>query len=362
MPEQQVDPWLGGGIAFLFLASLSTWFYLLARRSRRGCILAYEPREPVPWGGWAALLAIVFTTLVIANTALTRILPNQAVDAPNDHAIENLVSGITFQTAVTICFFLVVVAVSSARPRDLGLSWQPADTVRDIAVGIVACLASFVPVWSVQALIISIRGAPDQVSEHPLIKLVMREPSPVIMLLAFVAAVIVAPLCEEIAYRLLLQGWLEKWEDERIGWRWAVTPTQQFAISPTPGETVETSAADVADDPIVPESPSVYDPTLTLTPVSDNADEVEPPPPTTPPRRGLSGLPYGSVPILISSTLFSLAHLGHGADPLPLFPLALILGYTYHRTHSVLPCIVTHMLFNFASMVGLWRMISVQMK
>ena len=35
-----------------------------------------------------------------------------------------------------------------------------------------------------------------------------------VMLLAALAAVVVAPICEEITFRLLLQGWLEKWEDD----------------------------------------------------------------------------------------------------------------------------------------------------
>jgi membrane protease YdiL (CAAX protease family) len=48
--------------------------------------------------------------------------------------------------------------------------------------------------------------------------------------------------------------------------------------------------------------------------------------------------------IVFSATIFSLAHQEH--DWLPLFPLALILGYVYHRTHSYLAVVVLHALFN----------------
>ena len=44
-------------------------------------------------------------------------------------------------------------------------------------------------------------------------------PSPTLFALAFAAAVVVAPFCEELLFRLVLQGWLEKWEDWRLGWR-----------------------------------------------------------------------------------------------------------------------------------------------
>jgi membrane protease YdiL (CAAX protease family) len=67
----------------------------------------------------------------------------------------------------------------------------------------------------------------------------------------------------------------------------------------------------------------------------------------------VAGLPHGWLPIGISSLLFALAHFGHGTDPVPLFLLALMLGYTYQRTHHIVPCIVTHMLFNLVSLIAL---------
>ncbi len=48
--------------------------------------------------------------------------------------------------------------------------------------------------------------------------------------------------------------------------------------------------------------------------------------------------------ILFSAAVFTLAHGEH--DWLPLFPLALILGYVYHKRHSYLAVVVLHALFN----------------
>ena len=68
----------------------------------------------------------------------------------------------------------------------------------------------------------------------------------------------------------------------------------------------------------------------------------------------MTGVQTCALPIL----LFGLAHVGYGPDPIPLFLLALVLGYTYQRTHRIVPSIVTHALFNGMSLFALWRITS----
>jgi membrane protease YdiL (CAAX protease family) len=46
-------------------------------------------------------------------------------------------------------------------------------------------------------------------------------------------------------------------------------------------------------------------------------------------------------------------HAAHGPDPIPLFVLALGLGYLYRQTHRILPCIVVHFLLNLLTMAAL---------
>ena len=38
-------------------------------------------------------------------------------------------------------------------------------------------------------------------------------------------------------------------------------------------------------------------------------------------------------------------------DPIPLFFLALTLGYLYRRTHRIAPCVFLHMAFNATSVL-----------
>jgi membrane protease YdiL (CAAX protease family) len=64
-------------------------------------------------------------------------------------------------------------------------------------------------------------------------------------------------------------------------------------------------------------------------------------------------LAAGAAPILTSSVLFAMAHIGQWPAPVPLFVLALVLGYLYHQTHRLLPSLVVHVLFNGTTFLSL---------
>lgn len=55
-------------------------------------------------------------------------------------------------------------------------------------------------------------------------------------------------------------------------------------------------------------------------------------------------------PIVVSSVIFAAMHLGQGAAPIPLFVLALGLGWLYRRTGRLWPSIIVHMLLNTLSL------------
>jgi membrane protease YdiL (CAAX protease family) len=70
--------------------------------------------------------------------------------------------------------------------------------------------------------------------------------------------------------------------------------------------------------------------------------------------RLLPTLPTGLLPIVISSFLFAAVHGGQGPAPVPLFFLALVLGYRYRQTHRLLPSLVVHAMFNGITFLALW--------
>ncbi len=58
-------------------------------------------------------------------------------------------------------------------------------------------------------------------------------------------------------------------------------------------------------------------------------------------------------PVTLTSLLFALLHLGHGAAPIALFFFSLALGWLYQRTHRLLPSVVLHTCLNALSMLML---------
>jgi membrane protease YdiL (CAAX protease family) len=120
------------------------------------------------------------------------------------------------------------------------------------------------------------------------------------------AAVVSAPIVEEFLFRGIVQGWME-----RI-----------LVDHPVPAEiAMPTEAA------------------------STSADESQQIPASTPVEAANAGRPSWA-PIVCSSLLFAFAHIGHGPDPIPIFFLALGLGYLYRQTHRIWPGVVVHLLLN----------------
>jgi membrane protease YdiL (CAAX protease family) len=208
---------------------------------------------------------------------------------------------------VNIVFALLVVVVLhfgrvGASCEDLGLPLRRLPY--DLRVGLFGFVAASVPVYLLQGLLsLAFPG------EHPIIKFVRETHDLASLAIAAATAVLVAPVVEELLFRVLLQGWLE-----------AVWPSPRWR-SPA------AAAGDVL--PVLlphatPRAPVVWQ------------------------------------PIVVSSGVFALLHAGHGPDPIPLFVLALVLGYLYQRTHRIWASVALHFSLNLCSLLMLWAKISMQ--
>ncbi len=336
MPSEPIDPALVTFAAGMMMLSIFACMNVLHMR-RSGSVLPYEPRRPVPWGAVGGVLAGTYLLLTLIS-AFSR-------GEPEDHtALDSIAPG-TLITAMVEQTFIVggvlfaIAMFSKATWRDLGIPASARELLRDICIGGAACLAALAPVHLIQQLFM--RSSDEVESGHPLIRMVLESPpNPWVLVLAGVAAVVVAPICEEITFRLLLQGWLERWEDTRLGWRKEAVDVSAVEVPAT----AEEETAVTIEAPVAPTAPL------------DTA--AEPEVENDPPVRGVvASLPYGWLPILVSAAAFGLAHFGYGPEPIPLFFLALVLGYLYQRTHSIVPSIVAHALFNLFTMIVLWRIV-----
>jgi membrane protease YdiL (CAAX protease family) len=319
---ENLDPVLGIVVGLLAIVSIGVWVALFDRL-KRGPILRYEPRRPVPWHRAWILFPIALVALSLSTAAISDTSAEEHEHAPASNLVEQVAIGSAAQAALVAAFLVAVIVSSNATRRDIGLPSSIAELVRDVRIGVIAWLAALVPVYATQATLLAIFGPSEG---HPLLRIVEERPDSAMLVLTFFSAVVAAPIGEELTFRTVLQGWLEKWDARRIEIGSGVHDVS---------EAVET--APVVDEGVV------------LVPVDDESPATaEAPAQSETPR-------YSWLPIVISSLLFGLAHFGYGPEPIPMFLFALILGYVYQRTHRIVPSMVAHALFNGMSLFMLWR-------
>jgi membrane protease YdiL (CAAX protease family) len=213
-----------------------------------------------------------------------------------------------------------------ATPRDFGLSLR--DLGSDVALGAAAFCMLAPPVLAMQGVLT--KWFP---SEHPLVVMLREKMTGPLFVVGVFVAVIVAPVVEEFVFRVLLQGWME-----RLGRPKQLPPriSPEYFLNPPPSMpatsmvTAELVSEGAANPYAVPQQDAV--------PAKENPI-AEPPP---------------RWPIFVSAVIFALMHAGNGPDPIPLFFLALGLGYLYRQTHRITPSMTVHFLLNAASMTLLW--------
>jgi membrane protease YdiL (CAAX protease family) len=304
-------------------------------------LIACSSRQLVPWS------AIDLLTL-LGVFVLCFMIAAQAADIHFDELYgqiglfrlelsheELLIAANTFASLAILAIGLSLIAFrTGAGPCDFG--WSMGNFVGDLKTGLVAFVMLAPPVYAVQGLLVTFW----QESKHPLVEMFKEQPSISFFAIVFVSAAIVAPLFEEMVFRVLLQGYLEKiFAQSSVTRHPAATSQLQPAETNNSGPNIEIS---------LPPDNNPY-----ATPNTDScpALQVESAQVSEVPKRCSS---TSWLPILISSAIFAALHYSHGPDWIPLFFLALGLGYLYQRTHRLLPSLVVHSLLNTLSMWGLW--------
>jgi hypothetical protein len=168
---------------------------------------------------------------------------------------------------------------------------------------------------------------------------------------------VIAPLVEEFLFRVLLQGWLERiCASPAVALRLRRDDASHVRDASDAGDSANVERNEVWREetvdagalppyrPMPLEYPfdAYHPPQVDLASGSGEVDASD--------FRGLRSF----APILISSGLFAAAHAGTWPDPLPLFVLALVLGYVYRQTHRLWPSVVLHMLFNGLALAMVW--------
>lgn len=168
---------------------------LLVRRRRAGLpIIDGRPHDAVPWGG----IDVVHVLLIQIAVAMV------GAAGTNEHAplaIRLTVSCLA--TAVGAVFSLAYLIARGATLHDLGLGDLRLREDVPLALGSLALVVA--PVLGFAGVVNALVPY-----EHPILDLLRQRRDPFALTVVAVAAVAIAPVAEELFFRRVLQGWLEK--------------------------------------------------------------------------------------------------------------------------------------------------------
>ncbi len=189
--------------------------------------------------------------------------------------------------------------------------------------------------------------------EHPVMTVLAENPSFVSIFGCWAAAVLQAPFVEEFLFRGVFQHWMERLSISKLNDDRMLLGGSSLAVD---AAAVGSSAIDGRlggrlDDVVVAEIVNDHDgadPVIGTDANPFRAMKSQVLPSTEEVQSNLRR--FGYWPIFVSSLCFALVHYGQGLAPIPLFILALGLGYLFRQTGSLVACITVHFLLNFYSM------------
>jgi membrane protease YdiL (CAAX protease family) len=302
-------------VVTVIAGSCAGWTLVLRRIAREQPILIRVQRLLAPWGLLDLLLATVLlmTCQLVNAFVLTKEFGVDPTRGWDKLPLSELALVLCCEPAVNLAAITIALAAiglrTGARLPNFGVSL--CHVRQDLWLGTVAFVMLAPPVYGLQR-VLTIWFPYD----HPLVSVLQKHPQPILHAAVFFSAVVAAPIVEEFFYRVLWQGWLQTFAQRRSDFLQLV-----LGHTAAPPDSDDASSSDA--------------------------------------RNGAAAGPHGAFAgdafaILASSALFASMHISQGAAPVPLFVLALGLGYVYARTGRVLPCIVVHMLLNACSLAMLW--------
>ena len=334
-------------IGLVALASARVWIGVVARLARGEAIVPHSPRRPAPWTIVDVLLIVM--AYILLNGAIEGALTAWDHADVGDNPAKTLaayetirrLSASALANIVTVALSIGLLSLRTGATRD-DLGFSGGQWIGDLRLGATAFVAVSVPIYALQFVLTRFFE-----SRHPIMNILEIDHGPLTMAWVGLIAVVIAPVAEEFLFRVVIQGWLEAWEARRSGLATTMRPSGQALTYGTAESGFAPAAVTDAARPL--ESGNPYQPPGLSLSVSPPRPEV-----ATGIGRGFGGAPVGVVPVVATSLLFALMHVGHGPDPIPLFLLALVLGFLYQRTHRVLPGIVLHVCLNGTSMLIFW--------
>ncbi len=352
-------------VAILGLFSLSFFLWgnvLLAMFRGQRWLPETEPRMPQRWGFVDLLFVIcLFVFLQIIGGGLASIMglidmKSAAAGEPNLN-FQFLMSAICSLAIVGGTLFIMA---RCRVPAD-AVGWSLHSIGSDVKLGVLCFVFVAPPTYVLMALATKVSGIPY---EHPIMSEAKENPS--LLIPAILMAVILAPLLEEFAFRVLIQGFLESMSVGRFSVEKLILGRVHLQNTPVHGEVLvanreignedgtervsETSLNNASYHEQPFDVPTMQTEATSSNPFATNVDVRYSPiegdegksKPSTPGE--IIDVPWW--PTVVTGILFGLAHFSYGVSWVPLCVLGIALGWLYRVTNRIWPCIVVHLCFN----------------
>jgi membrane protease YdiL (CAAX protease family) len=326
MPErpinEQVLPDLAAwGLLALISAVIGGGLWLWLRPGHRRLFPPQRLRA-VPWTGQDVAI-LLFLSVVFWPASVKWVLDQlgffgwmYAGAAPHDDQKSIWIGLFAVPTNIAAVLLWMRMA-SGVRFYQLGLTYRHG--LRSALLAILAWLVTtpFVYLLGVFVDFVSKQLLHQSPDEHPLFKLAKNRPTPAELVAIILAAVVAAPVWEELLFRGILQRW--------------------FRVTPWGSDVAVAGAVAVAFLLQGSKGPWPVLFVLAMIPAYVVVSRVR-----------SRALPCGDAAraIFASALLFAVFHSPVWPTPVPLFALGLILGFLAYRTQSLVAPILLHALFN----------------
>jgi membrane protease YdiL (CAAX protease family) len=333
------------------LAALGAWAWLIVQIALQRSVLPRVKMQGVPWGKWSIITIInVYIFFQLAAVYVHRDSPKPAgaasnpqvakveTKAPTISSRDQLLLGSAVNAAILAVILPLLRVMSDARASDLGLPGRPLG--RNLLTGVVSYLILAPIVFGTMLIAVQIWKP----RAHPVLQMISTQLSPSVAALALVAAVVLAPLTEEILFRGVLLGYFT-----RISCR--LPRTAHSPVSELHGSDLARDQAleiDRRDEaPFIVGDASLQTALAAANPYAPPDGPLsKPAAKPRPPRVNAVSL---LLPNILVSVIFAALHGPQWPAPVPLFLLSLGLGYLYQRTGSIVAPIALHATFNGVS-------------
>lgn len=190
----------------LMSASFMAWGLVLVQRLHGEPAIPAAPPERRTWSRGLTFVAI---SIVIPLLILALIGIGEAFLSSRDPVTKMTLKMVQTSCAINglqvLVLILLPALISGSRPGDFG-AFAARD---DLLCGVLGFVACWLPVCVVN-LAVSLFGWREPDGKHPFLQLLDADGSLATIAWITVSVVVLAPLAEELMFRVVLQGWLEQ--------------------------------------------------------------------------------------------------------------------------------------------------------